>query len=354
MRIEQLTFTRFIAAISIVIYHYGKSSYLFNSEYIAFIFKQANIGVSYFFILSGFVMIIAYGNQENINFTEYIKNRLARIYPVYILAIFLRLAAFMFQNIDVSNLLLNVFMIQSWIPEKALTLNPPGWSLSVEMLFYISFPFLANRIYTKKNLKINTVSIILFWLISQILFHLIVNEIFKIPNYTDKDMLYFPLLHVNEFLIGNLAGLFFIHKLKDYKKNNFPYILSLVLLLILLLKFPIGLNFHNGLLALLFVPLLLLIASDNGFMTRLFSKKIFVFLGEISFGIYILQAPVWFIFSDYRMSKYLGLNRELDFTASFLIRFFILITVSVLSYLYFEKPIRALLKKRSTTAVLVK
>ena len=44
MRIEQLTFTRFVAAISIVIFHYGKDVPPFN--YLSFLFQQANIGVS--------------------------------------------------------------------------------------------------------------------------------------------------------------------------------------------------------------------------------------------------------------------------------------------------------------------
>ena len=348
LRIEQLTFTRFIAAISIVVFHYGNNCYLFNNEYISFIFEQANIGVSYFFILSGFVMIIAYGNREKVNFIEYIKNRLARIYPVYLLAIFLILGVSLFQNINKSDLLLNLFMIQSWIPQKALTINYPGWSLSVEMFFYISFPFLMNKIYSKKNLKFTSISIISFWLISQIIFHLIIYEILKVPNYSIKDMFYYPLMHFNEFLIGNLAGLFFINKLKNNQKCHFVYIVFFLILLILLLRFPIGLNFHNGLLAIVFVPLIILISLSDNLITKYFQKRVYVFLGEISFGIYILQAPVWIIFSDYRMLKYLGLNKEVDFTISFLIRLLILISVSALSYLYFEKPTRKLIKKLRT------
>ncbi|MDW5290748.1 hypothetical protein [Formosa sp. PL04] len=64
MRLEQITFTRFLAAISIVIFHHGKNIFPFNQEGVSFIIKQANIGVSYFFILSGFVMVIAYGNKK--------------------------------------------------------------------------------------------------------------------------------------------------------------------------------------------------------------------------------------------------------------------------------------------------
>lgn len=344
MRIEQITFTRFIAAISIVIFHCGKNSFLFNNKYVSFIFEQANVGVSYFFILSGFVMIIAYGNKK-VDFIEYIKNRLARIYPIYFIAIFVILGITLFQNINKVNLLLNIFMIQSWLPEKALTLNFPGWSLSVEMFFYIIFPFLINNIYSKSKFKTISISIILFWIISQITFHLVVYQILRTPYFSISDLNYHPILHLNEFLIGNLAGLYFIEKLKDKRKNYFPFILATLLILILLLKFPIGLNFHNGLLAIIFVPLILLISLSNDKVTNLFSNKIFVFLGEISFGIYILHIPVWMVFSDYRMEKYLGLNKYFDFTASFLIRFVILLVISSVSYLFVEKPLRSIIKK---------
>ena len=321
MRIEQLTFTRFIAAIAIVIFHFGKNSLLFNNEYVSFIFKQANVGVSYFFILSGFVMIVAYKNQEKINFAAYIKNRLARIYPVYLLGILLILSDSFFKNVNISDLLLSIFMIQSWIPQKALAINSPAWSLSVELFFYITFPFLINSVYNKLKLKNNAYWIILFWLISQIVFHLITHNNLQIPYYTIKDIHYNPFMHFNEFLIGNLAGLFFMDKLKNKQKNYLPYILLAILSLIVLFKFPIGLNFHNGLLALIFVPLVLLISLTNDKITKVFTNNKFVFLGEISFGIYILQFPVWILFSDYRMEKYFALGKEEGCSYSFFILF---------------------------------
>lgn len=345
MRIEQLTFTRFVAAISIVIFHYGQNSILFNNQYVSFVFKQANVGVSYFFILSGFVMIVAYQNENKINFAEFIKNRLARIYPVYILAIFIILGIKIFSDINFKDLLLNILMIQSWVPGKALTINNPGWSLSVELFFYSIFPFLVNKVYRKQKLNNITIWIVLFWIISQILFQLITRNSIKVPYYEIKDVLYNPIMHLNEFLVGNLTGLFFIRKLGSKQNNYTPVIVLIIVTLLVLLKFPIGLNFHNGFLCLLFVPLILLISLSNDKITKAFTTSNFVFLGEISFGIYILQAPVWTIFSDYRLEKYFSIHKESDSTISFLIRLIILIICSSLSYRYFEKPLRNKLKK---------
>src|SRR5688572_3481996 len=131
MRIEQLTFTRFVAAISIVIYHFGDNTFPFNHPLFSPLFKQAYIGVSYFFFLSGFVMIIAYKNKLKINPFEYMKNRFGRIYPVYLVAILLMILYFNKINFSYDNndFILNLLVLQAWVPGSALSINTPGWSL---------------------------------------------------------------------------------------------------------------------------------------------------------------------------------------------------------------------------------
>lgn len=347
MRIEQLTFTRFLAAISIVIFHYGDEIYLFHNKYTEFIFGQANIGVSYFFILSGFVMIIAYNNKSEINFFQYLKNRLARIYPVYLLAIFLMvLLSVLHKSRDLEGIFLSVFMIQAWVPSKVHTINGPGWSISVEFLFYIIFPFLFNSIYKKMSYKTIIWPIIIIWIISQIASDLMFNNIYinGISFQATENLCYFPLLHVNEFLIGNLAGLYFVNN--SYKiKNNYDWqIIGIVVVFALFLKFPINWYPFNGIFALLFVPLIILISSNNGKLTTLFNKKIFVFLGEISFGVYILQKPVFKWLSDKQTGKYFLIDKIDNVNIAFFIKFFFLILLASLSYIYFEKPIREKIK----------
>jgi peptidoglycan/LPS O-acetylase OafA/YrhL len=354
MRIEQLTFTRFIAAMAIVVYHFGDHSFLFTNKYVAFLFNQANFGVSYFFILSGFVMIVAYSNKEKIYFVEYIKNRLARIYPIYIIASLLLLITFyiddLYDEVKVADLLLYIFMLQSWVPSKALLYNYPGWSLSVEMFFYISFPLLFNFFYKKDNLKNISIGIVLFWFVSQVIFHLVVQmHFFELPFFSKRDLLYHPLLHFNEFLVGNLLGLYYVQKSTMKPANYLRSIFLLLLFLVFLLKFRFGLNFHNGLLSIVFAPLILFISLSNDSFTKFFVNPKLVFLGEISFGIYILQVPIWSIVSDYRLNKYLGLDYIEDFTLSFIIRLIILIVFSSLSYLYFETPIRNRIKNIDMT-----
>lgn len=339
MRIEQLTFTRFLAAISIVVFHYGGKSFVFNNDYVGFLFRHADIGVSYFFILSGFVMILAYGEKPIINILDYLIYRFARIYPVYLLGISLvLLGQILTQNIDFTGFILNIFMIQAWFPNKALSFNSPGWSLSVELLFYSIFPLFFNSIYKKIKIEKIVLFVFLLWVFSQLGFNFLLSfdesyELLTLKNF----LIYNPLMHINEFLIGNVAALFFKKELKE-KNQNFDFsIVAIILVVALILKFPIGLNFHNGLLAIFFIPLLILISLNNGLITKIFKNKFCVFLGEISFGIYILQCPVFLLISAYSVNKYFNID---NVTTVFFIRLFILIGLSIISYVYIEKPMQ--------------
>ena len=344
MRIEQLTFTRFLAAISIVIFHYGQKSFLFNNKFVDFIVEKADVCVSYFFILSGFVMMIAYANKTAISSKEYLINRLARIYPVYFLAILIMLfVQIRLHAIDYIGLLCNIFMIQAWIPGKISSINPPGWSLSVEILFYLIFPFIFNKCFRKIRLEKLIIYIVLFWILSQIIFQTLWFIYLKNDSQILDDLMNSPLLRINEFLIGNLAGFLYTEKLK-FKNGNYDFLIILFIsFIILALKFSMNLNFHNGLLAVFFIPLIILISLNNGLITKLFQNRSLVFLGEISFGIYILQHPVFSVISAYSVKKYLHMT---DVTMVFFLRLILLIIAASVSYLYIEKPIQNLIKTR--------
>jgi peptidoglycan/LPS O-acetylase OafA/YrhL len=344
MRVDQLTFTRFLAAIAIVVFHYGQNIFPFNIQWVSFIFKQSNIGVSYFFLLSGFVMILAYNNKDKINYLEFYKNRFFRIYPVYLLSILL---VFIFISIkhfpfDYSTIFLNLLAVQTWFPEKAIAFNTPGWSISVEFFFYLVFPILFNLIYNKKKYLKHWVFIsILIFLSTQISLYYLMNSTFfgGFPSPSYNLLFFHPMMHINEFLIGNLAAIFYLRLGKSFRNLDLSIIINFILIVITL-KYVTIVNFHNGLLSFLFIPFIILLSNNNGFITKLFLKKSFVILGEISFGIYILQLPV-FSFS-YLLFDQINLLND---SCRFYLALFILVLIAYLSFIYIENPIRLKLKK---------
>lgn len=341
MRIEQLTFTRFIAAISIVVYHFAMDLFPFRENGVSFLFRQANLGVSFFFILSGFVMIIAYGGKGKtpINSGKFFMNRLARIYPAYLLALII-LVIYMVvrsRSFTGTEFFLNLFVIQTWFPEYALSLNTPGWSLAVEFFFYALYPFLFNRIYAKTGINRLILPILAVWIGTQVFFNIMINSSFYqgFPSNSHNLLYYFPIMHLNEFLIGNLGGLLLL-KSRDTREVSYTgLLLFLAVLIVILLRFPLPWSYHDGLLAVVFVPFLLFLSKDRGIVSRIFSSKPLVFLGEISYGIYIFQVPVYFWTKG--MLRVAGITNPY---AIFYIYLVFLIGLSGLSYLYIETPIR--------------
>ncbi|MBK6274557.1 MAG: acyltransferase [Saprospirales bacterium] len=152
----------------ILIFHFGKSIIIF-SYFFKNIISCGNSAVSFFFILSGFIMVIA--NTDNRNETkkivakDYYKKRFERIYPLYFLSLILYLV---FCNDYINNssklysFLSSLFLIQAWIPKFASDFNFPGWSLSVEVFFYLISCF-YNKIRSYATFKI-AVFVTLFWL----------------------------------------------------------------------------------------------------------------------------------------------------------------------------------------------
>ncbi|MCT2563157.1 acyltransferase family protein [Chryseobacterium herbae] len=338
MKINQITFTRFLAAIAIVISHFNKDMFVYKTDYIADIFLKANVGVSYFFILSGFIMIVAYHKKEKIGYLEYYRNRFARIYPLYVLGLLLYLVT-RYSNFSIDKGFLYLFGLQSWIPGKAMILNFPGWSISVEFLFYLIFPLLYNYFYSKKNKSIWVAGIAL-WILTQVFSHLYVGSpSYKGPHTESHEFLYyFPLMHVSEFLVGNLAGLFFVKRFKQ-KNYDIPVILIFAAIMFALIFVP--LFYHNGLMAVLFIPLIILLSWNNGLVTRLFSLKPLEYLGEASYAVYITHIPVLYILREVLK----GQNYKLDINSVFWIYLVVLIITSMVFYQFIEKPLRDYLKK---------
>ena len=235
------------------------------------------------------------------------------------------------------NLIHDVLMIQAWNPEFALSFNYPGWSLSVECFFYIAFPFLFNHIYKKKPFNWVLVFSLILWGATQLFIHAFIELGYyqPSPDLSHYFLYFFPGLHVNEFIIGNVAGLFYLNFLTKKQLNIDWLVLVLMCVLCLALVWPSQLMFHNGLYAVIFGPLILAISVNKGFITKVFEQKGLVLLGEISFGIYILQYPVFDFVTQYLLS--VGVE---DKMLIFYITLIVLVMVSTLSFFFIESPLR--------------
>lgn len=345
---SQLTFTRFIAALFIIFSHFGDYLFIIENDFIKTQRNHLYLGVDYFYVLSGFVMIIAYGNKDYVEPIRYYINRIARVYPLHfftliltiLISIGLSINYLSYYRFNFIAFLSHLGLVQSWIPEYSLSFNVPSWSVSTEIFFYFTFPFIFNHIFKKYSFKNIAIVFICFWAIMQ----LIMNYYFLSPYYSgynslDRYFLYYtPFLHLHTFCIGLLFGKYFLKNFRKISQNYDLAILGVFIFSTILVYIMDGLFLHNGIFALNFGLLIFLIAANTGKLTQLFNNKKLIYLGEISFSMYLFQNPVFIVLKKIFKIVYNG--NEYNEYLFFFIGFFILIFVSHLAYKYIETPMR--------------
>jgi peptidoglycan/LPS O-acetylase OafA/YrhL len=151
---KALTGVRVIAAYMVFIHHKNPFDENFFGTSIFDFFREFHIGVTIFFVLSGFLIAYRYFEEENINFKYYLVKRFARIYPVYFVlttVTFLGYAIY-YSKLDMNNLGLyffNITFLRGFFDDLKFTGIAQGWSLTVEECFYFLAPlflFLLKKV----------------------------------------------------------------------------------------------------------------------------------------------------------------------------------------------------------------
>ena len=178
--IPPLTGIRAIAAFMVFFHHANQADF----PYPVFrILNEFHTGVTVFFVLSGFLIGLRYYDTCEISgiwFRRYIKNRIARIYPMYLLiTVCTFIVAYFLKDASVYNgfpyssllILLNVFFIRGFFDDLKFTGLSQGWTLTVEECFYFMAPLFFISIKKNKNaiwflplliLSIGTVLVLIF------------------------------------------------------------------------------------------------------------------------------------------------------------------------------------------------
>lgn len=342
--LEALTFPRFILAMLVVIVHFGLHLPFFKESVLSEMYHYGAVAVSFFFFLSGFVL--AYNYKKGVSPKSFLLKRLFRLYPTYLITFLIVLTTVYLVEGNaptVFHSIANMLGLQSWFPGYALQVNFPSWSLSVEFFFYLCFPIIL-WLYYKLPLKY-FLSIALIIIIAGGIEHYIaVTKFYDSDRYfLEQFILYFPLFHFSTFVAGFLCGKW-IHWLKTVRITSWFYTLIAILGIIGFILIMNSANFyrpftHNGGLIPIFALICIGLALDKQFFYYLFGWKPLKFLGEISYGIYMWQFPVYLAFK-YSLE-------ETEFSPSiFLAYTAVLLTWSSLAYLYFEKPTRKYLSKK--------
>jgi peptidoglycan/LPS O-acetylase OafA/YrhL len=147
---QALTGVRAIAAWLVFFHHYNPfSAEQFGSVINQFV-QEFHVGVSIFFVLSGFLITHRYFRlPSGFRWQPYLVNRIARVFPMYFLITTL---TFILQA-DSSWLLyfLNITFLRGFFDELKFSLVGQGWSLTVEECFYLLAPIGFFFVRKSKN-----------------------------------------------------------------------------------------------------------------------------------------------------------------------------------------------------------
>lgn len=349
--IKPLTSLRFFFAFLVMLSHYQIAGIP--------LFSEGYIGVSFFFILSGFVLTYAYKErmgEGSISKKDFYVARFARIYPLHLLTFLLALIiAFVISApFTWDMMVLNLLLLQSWVPDPAyyFAFNGPSWSISDEAFFYLIFPFLLyfiTRMYPRWRWVLFVSILVLYGAILVGCMHM---------GTTDDVVFYVnPLFRLVDFMIG--MGLYFLWSHSSLSKQHSDIytwkntwlelgVLGLLVIAIWLsydvpqiLRYAIYYWLPMALVILVFAR-----RNGGGYVSKLMSWKPLVIAGEVSFGFYMIHGLALQVGQPIlnKVSGWLGL--EFPEILRFAILFCAILGCSLLSFYYFETPVNKWIKSR--------
>lgn len=352
--LRPLTGMRFLAALGVVLVHaeliWGILPQLPTSSIAFVMLAHGNLGVDFFFLLSGFILSYSYvetdGSLRGSRRAFWVA-RIARIYPIYIIGLLIDVVPNLVRQNDVHARILagitSPLLLQAWVPgiSDAVSWNQPGWTLSNEAFFYLLFPFLLPLLSRRAPFTLFRL-IVLSWGI----FGILPIALYLLGTGGGQRtlssewltaILRNPICSLPEFLIGMAGGLLFIRAKRSMFSYRFSfYGLPTLLVASCLVLFLPGANRYPSapFIVPFFLLIIVLLAASRGLIAAILSSRLFVELGELSYGIYILHEPIWGWFS------LLGITHIFSGWIPSLLYLTTLLVISVLSYHFVERPLR--------------
>lgn len=262
-------------------------------------FQNGGIGVSVFFTLSGFLittlLLEEYNESNDVSLKRFYIRRTFRLFPALYVMLLLLSAYAIFWCVGALKINLlkevlaaalyvsNISWKWGWGTEKLYIYHT--WSLGVEEQFYLIWPFIL--LFFMKNQKIKLLSVILFFFVGTIWLLKFTHRFSYVAGDIIKESIF----------IGCLIALI-RNKYEQYSK--IPLVLAMIALITILIIGIKPVTIENATVTTLLIAvcsgLLILSLLQENILTTCFSYNPIVFIGKISYSLYIWHAPVFRFF----------------------------------------------------------
>ena len=360
-RLDSLTGLRFFAAAAIVVYH---SWWPFTGSTELGLFHYSYTAVGFFFTLSG--VVLAWSWKPGTGVRVQWRRRAARILPLHWLTLAATVAIYLIWPLTRpvtdtrSALLTSATLLQAWPPfEHLLTFNFPSWSLSTEAFFYLTFPLLmvGLRRLSVTPLLWSAAGLAVGYVAAALALH-----VAAVPTLTDGSMLALPPLQLLKFAAGACLG----SALRLGWRPRLPLWAALSIFAVAVLSLPyltssgitMATTLRTGPLfpdLVLLGPMVLVVVAAAGGDLRAWRRhggpsplgrlRMLTRLGEWSFAMYLVHAPLLFLYYAWRLADpgrgVLGLGG---------LGVYLVACVAVAGVLHtrFERPVERWIRRRET------
>jgi peptidoglycan/LPS O-acetylase OafA/YrhL len=356
--LNSLTSLRFFAAAIVVVHHTlpGWSHYSLTYRVAQF----GDLGVTFFFILSGFVLTWA---QQSAKKTQdiyvFLRLRFARIYPLHFVFLIVTAVAYLgfkltlagYPNASTLTIFSQLFLVHGWIPfhpQIRQGLNGVSWTLSLEFFFYLMTIPIYRILQAKSNKALIAICISLYSAYGILVWITTFNHSLKM----DSLIWYYPPFRLPEFIYGMTLAIL-IQRERE-KSKIIPTWISLTAAaaaITLYSELVTNKNRFSSQYNFLMIPFFLFIIwsfarkdmlGRKGFM----SGKVLVLLGEESYALYISHAVLLGIYT-YALHN-LGGNIQNSRAGDLITICFVMcaMTLARLLHTIIEIPCQKFLKKK--------
>lgn len=346
--IHEIDGLRFVAIIPVLFQHLSERIVKYTSietgvtwaeSGIVSIFSRGTFGVFLFFAISGFILSLPFGNaflnnKKQPAYTSYLKRRLTRLEPPFIIWMTFFAVVLYFQSRPsfgdiVGNYMASIFYCHNLIYNSYSVINPVAWSLEVEFQFYLLAPFLAFGYFSIKNERLRRLIIISIIILTPIL-----QNIFGWNTMPWKATIIGQLQH---FLLGFLmADLYLNRKILFSRKNHLWDTIGILSLMIMAYSWSndwykeIIFSFSTG---------LLFFSAFNGLLlNKCLSNQWITAIGGMCYTIYLIHLPFLELVTQWSAPILSTSPIFLSFFIQAILWVPVVLIVSGFFYLIIEKP----------------
>src|SRR2546425_2441543 len=356
-----LTGLRFVAALYVFLFHLHIRWPLAGQDFVASVLSQGAVGMTIFFMLSGYILAYRYDLAE-VPLRDYALNRFARIYPVYVVAGLLTLPwigvslggvsardAFLGFAQLCALVVANALLLQAWFPQMLGYWNiGASWSISTEAFFYLLFPLLLKHIRPLPIVQLSGLIAIAYVLCVLPGF---VSVAFRQPGPAIWYYYSMPIFRLAEFVLGICAYFVVGHayRLLGARLNKMAYAMIAISIVYLGLfgpRLPYYVT-HNWLIVPAVFLTLLVLSRPDSIASRVMASTPMVWGGKVSYCFYSFQVPIVLWLVSHHDALVQALPLLADNRLVLIVAALILTAMSALGYYFIEEPSRAAIRRRT-------